>query len=87
MSYDDEEVEIPTELRRRINERVREIRRLYNMSDAEYVLLQQMSTLIRMTSPATGDLFLKLVKVHAAITEMIHEETKHLHEKEDDCKN
>lgn len=59
---------------RRINDKLNEIKVLYGIGEADYLLIQQLSMIIRITMNLSPELQIKLVKAYSAMVEVVHDE-------------
>jgi hypothetical protein len=59
---------------KKIKQRVEEIKKLYEVSEAEMKLIQQTLMIIKVSMDMSPKLTAKVLKVLAAVTEMINEE-------------
>lgn len=59
---------------KRINVKIEEVKKLYDISEAEFQLIQQMSFLIKVGMNLSGPLQIKLVRAYAAMAELIGDE-------------
>lgn len=66
--------ELKPEVLKRIHTRMNEIKRLYEISEAEMMLIQQLAMTVKLLMGTTPKLTLKLLRGYTAMVEMMIEE-------------